>query len=287
LSQTVFRNLTQAQHTLIILVSLPLLLLSVSTQWLFRNCGIDPWLYFSYFLNLPTYLTQLQNSSTSYYGSRLSWLFPGYVIHQILPVIPATYVLHLTFYYAAVSSLYLILKELIGHRPALLTSLLMGCHSYFLWAIGTDYVNGAGITYCLLTLLFLTKAARSKSNWHWLVLSGFFAGAYIYSNLFLVIFVPSIGVYYLLVRNHIHNKVITSRIFVEIIYGLIGFLGITLLLGSINYALSSNFWFFLPSLRFIQNHASMSPSENPWIDPFFSWSWALWLTLPIFILINY
>jgi hypothetical protein len=118
---------------------------------------IDPWLYTGYFINFESYY---QTFGILYYGTRLSWIIPGYILYTIFPVLTANYVLHFGFFSAAVLSLYNILKQTISDRVAVFTALLFAGYVYFLIEIGWDYISGAVITFFLLTLLFLTLSAQ-------------------------------------------------------------------------------------------------------------------------------
>jgi len=117
---------------LLLLLALPLFLLLANPSWILTPTGsIDPWVYFGYFRNLGHHLWTFAGT---YYGTRLPQIIPGYLCNRLFPPLAAEYVLHLTFYYIAVISLYLILKQCFNSRVALLTSILMGCYPFFLGA---------------------------------------------------------------------------------------------------------------------------------------------------------
>lgn len=260
---------------LFVILALPLLVLTVNDEWIFNADFIDSWVYFGYFLNLPDHL---RTFAGTYYGSRLSWILPGYLAYQLFPPLIANYVLHLGFYYLAVISLYLTLKYTLGHRSALLTAILMGYYPNFWWAVGWDYVDGAGLAYFLLTMLLLTCAV--KFSW-WrtaLYVGGLSFAALIHSNIFWVVFFPVFGLYYLL-ANHKYRR--NPQHWSLLIFAL-GFIGLTVLLGAINYIFTQDFLFFWPSVSFSLKSIR---EPNPWKAPSYAWlRTATWLVFPVFTL---
>jgi len=260
---------------LLIIFGLPFLLLTISDNWMFPGPGIDPWYYFGYFVNFEQYLPTF--FPIVYHGSRFSWVIPGYLANQLFSPVIANYVFHLSFYYATVISLYLILKYTVGRHVGLFTAVLLGSYFYFLKAIGSNYVDGGGIAYLLLTTLMLTLAVKFAYQYLWLFLAGFFYGALVYTNLFLVSFTPSLMIYYWMLpkRHSILNRWLAF---------MAGLVTITLLFSLIHYLITKNFFFYQPSINFILNNLNQA---NPWKAPSYAWvTTAPWLILPILILLT-
>src|SRR3989338_1370627 len=115
----------------------PLIFLLINNQWIFNSPTgyIDPWLYLGFIRNLPAYLKLFPDT---YYGSRLAWLLPGYIIHRLFPPLVANYVLHLGIYYLVIFSCYFLFKRLFNSRTALVCTLLLGSYTWFLKAVGWD-----------------------------------------------------------------------------------------------------------------------------------------------------
>ncbi|MEX0267933.1 glycosyltransferase family 39 protein [Leptolyngbyaceae cyanobacterium UHCC 1019] len=268
----------KARWEILLLLLLPFLLLLINQIWIFHpNGAIDPWIYSGYFIRLKQYLIAFPDA---YYGSRLSWILPGYLAYSLFPPLVANYVLHLGFYYLATLSLYLILQPSVGRRAAFLTSISMGCYAFFLLAMGWDYVDGAGITYFLLTVLMLSWAAR-KERWAlWMGLAGVFFGALIYTNVILLIFAPPLLIYYIL-TNRPHQR---GKTLIKIAAFVGGILAITLVLGSISYAIGGKFFFFMPSVNFALGNAG---KPNPWRIDWREWlPEATWLILPLVVVLG-
>lgn len=261
----------------LVLFLLPFLLLLISSNWMFSPVGsIDPWVYYGYFRNLAHFEKDLFPGT--YYGSRLSWILPGYLIHTLLAPLPANYVLHLTFYYIAVFSCYSILKYAAGPRSAFLGSLLLGCYPFFLKSIGWDYVDGAGIAYYFLTAAFLTQAGRSASPL-WPTLAGFSYAALIYSNLFCVTFSPFLLGYYVAAARHHSGRVSPKALVSSLLFIVLGFALLTLTLGTVSYFVADTFWFYAPSIAYALGNIGKA---NPWRSGTVKWVLqARWLVLPV------
>ena len=269
--------LAKTDKNLFLLVAWPPLLLLLDDRWVFGYVlagYIDPWIYFAYFLRLPQYLKQFVGA---YYGTRLSWLLPGYISYHVFPPVLAECVLHITLCYAGLISLYLILRETVNRRSALMTALLMGSYVFFLFAMGWDYVDGAGCAYCFLSLLALTFAPKARKAWLWTGAAGIFCGAMLHSQMFLLLFVPSLLVYLLLPNFRFRVASLGLLAFAA------GIAAITILFGGANYALGGQFWFFLPSFA-VANQ--LVTHGNPWWSASYAWLRdASWLVLPCMTLI--
>jgi hypothetical protein len=126
-----------------VLLALPWAILRFDTSWLFgyatSSIGlIDPWVYFGFFLDLTQHIRAFKGA---YFTTRLAWTVPGALVYHAFSPVVATYVLHLAVFYAATLSLYLILKLTVSRRAALLATLLMAFHSYFLSSVGWTYID--------------------------------------------------------------------------------------------------------------------------------------------------
>jgi hypothetical protein len=265
--------LKKVDKGLVLLLILPWLLLLNNDIWLFDfNVLIDAWLYLGFFLRFEQLLSVYGDT---YYAGRLGWILPGHFIFEVFPPLVAQYILHIGFYYLAILSIYFLLKRIVDDRSALLASVMMGCHAWFLFAIGSNYVNGAGIAYFSAALLMLTLAATQKTHWKvFLSLAGAVYGLAIYSNLSWILLTPSLAFYYLLInRKHQKYSLVRSSALL-----LIGFFAITLLLGVINSSINGRFFFFLPSVNFVKYTNSYQQSP-------YKLSWSVWLPNALWLLL--
>ena len=139
------------EHASAAVLALPFLLLAVNSCWIF------------------TYPQTWTGGSTSGISSTLErtckplpepTMEPGCrgffrepQLHQLFAPVVANYVLHLAVYYAAIVAVYATLKRTVGQRAALIVSILMGTYSYFLFAVGWNYVDGAGAAYYAVAIV--------------------------------------------------------------------------------------------------------------------------------------
>ncbi len=163
-----------AVHVAIIMAT-PWLILAVHPNLFINpntNIWIDSWVNTGFFLSLPEHLTRWGGT---YYSTRLSWLLPGFVVHQLLSPLSANYVLHVGFFYALLFSLYALVAAGVNRTAALLVTLLVAWDPELLASMSWDYVDGAVITYFVVTLLCLEKAAAINARW-WAWAAGAGAG---------------------------------------------------------------------------------------------------------------
>lgn len=238
---------------------------------------IDNWIYFGYFLNLKSHLNAFRDT---YYGARLPWIVPGFLVHQIFPPLIAALVLHLGYYLTSLVSVYLILKRTINSRVGLFCAILLGSYGFFIVTYSTDYVDGAAITYFCLTLLMLVPKRGSHFDGLRFSFAGLFFGCMIFTQMFLVTYLPLflICYYYL----HLKKKGITG-FWSDVFFFLVGFLGCALLFCLINYYLCGQFWFFVPNFKISQ----FLLKENVWWAPLNQWiNKAYWLIVPFVIFVG-
>lgn len=259
---------------------LALLLLPAFVLWrqdnsLFTPSGhIDSWVYLGFFKNLVNFKRTL--FPNTYYGSRLSWILPGYILHSLFKPVLATAVLHLTVLATGTLALFSSLRLLVGVRRAFLTSLIFGFNPQVWYSIGTDYIDGAGVAYCLLALACLTFVAlRPVKRWL-LVVAGVAIAALIYDNLFWISLVPFFGLHYAgLVW--FEGRLAPKELAIDALICGVGVLLATLFFCTINYEIDGSFWFYAPSLRAVggvvqNNRWYRSPWSHNGLDPW------LWLT---------
>jgi len=280
---------------IIILLLVPAFLCLVVRDWVFSTSGyIDPYIYLGYFRNFEHYFTFFGDT---YYGTRLPFIIPGYICYKIFPPLLANYVLHLGFYYLALFSLYFILRMAVNRRAALLTAVLMGFYPYFLAAVGWDYVDGVAIAYFLLTILLMTLAVKSprvtqttnltqngspalsKRHVLLLFLAGMSFAALIYTTTFMLIMIPSLVLYYLVMRPQSWSILLKSALI-----AVSGVILATIILGIVNVLAGGSFLFFGPSILIA---GRMLIGSNPWLIPGYTWLLHVpFMVFPFFIFIT-
>lgn len=258
------------------LLLLPVLLLLVGENWIYPPALIDPWVYHGFFRYAPRFLSEF--FPNTYYGSRLSWILPGFAAYQTLPPIVANFTLHLACFYTAVFSFYWLLSMFCERRAALLAAILFGAHGFILSEIGSDYVFGAAAAYYLLTLALSARTAASPRPWLWATLVGAAYAALFYCNLFAVVLSLSFPAAFLYAEWRARRSIRWQRVLAALGGALLGFALLSALLGAVNVALGGNFWFYAPSIHFAQAYANVA---NPWRTT--GTRWVLekpWLVMP-------
>jgi len=241
-----------------------------SPPWIFTPDGNDQWIYHGYFLHLKHHIAAFDGL---YYGTRLAWILPGYVVHSLFPLLVANIVLRLLLYWTAVISVFFFITRSYEVRCGLISSLLLCAAPDFLSAIGWDYVDGAGIACALLGFEELGAAIARQSFPRAAVfragMAGVaFAGA-VHSNIFLLVLAAPI-LLFLVGRAG-------RRALPLAIYTLLGSLLLTTGLGFCSLALGGQFLFFMPSL----NAGAGIMKANPvYLDPSIWISQAWWLVIP-------
>jgi hypothetical protein len=249
----------------LLLAALPIGLLTLNDSWAFTPPGIDSWIYYGYFYHLSDFLKAYPDT---YFGSRLAWILPGYLLHQTLPPLAANYALRIGLYWVTLGAFYGTTMRLWGRKPALLGSLLMGSYLPFMAALGWNYIDGAGIAYTTLTLYCLTYAAQEKNAWMAWLGAGMTFGLALHTNLFLAVLAPPLALYSLGL-----NALAARYSWLKIIcFVALGALLVTVFLGLLTYAINGNLWFFMPSVRYSQASAEEAAGNLVVAD---GWEWLL------------
>jgi|GEM_PF-1295514 len=197
----------------LILFALPLLITLINPNWIYNPPvlnNVDTWIYtglFRYFFDFA----DKHPSNWHYFIERLSWVLPGYAAYHIFSPEVANAVLHLGVYFLTVFALYGVARRLFGKDAALLMALCLGSYTWFLRAVGHDYIDGIGIAYFSAALWFATQAAYQPRYKGYLFGCGVFLGASLVTQLFLAMFIPIIGIYYLALnwKNHQRSLIIS------------------------------------------------------------------------------
>jgi hypothetical protein len=247
----------------------------------------DPWFYLGFFRNLVEFKRSL--FFNLYYGSRLSWVLPGFSIHSLFSAVTANCVLHLTVQIVATLSLFSTLRLTAGVRRAYLATMVFSVQPWLWAATGWDYPDGAGIAYCLLAMALLTRSALQPVWKSSLLLAGMALAAMAYAHLFLASLTPLLLLYYIgsawawRRTPPIHAA---ARLF---LWAGSGFGILTVAFCCINYLLDGNVWFYAPSIvrgrAMASNFMFFRPvwlehQLVPWLWPAVAGSIAALLLLP-------
>jgi hypothetical protein len=247
----------------------------------------DSWFYLGFFRNLVEFKRSL--FFNFYYGSRLSWVLPGYLIHSLFSVVAANCVLHLTVHIVATLSFFSTLRLTAGVRRAYLATMVFSVQPWLWAATGWDYPDGAGIAYCLLAMALLTRSAlRPVGKWS-LLGAGMALAAMVYAHLFWASLAPLLLLYYIGSAWGWRRTPPIHAAARLLLWAGAGFGVVTAAFGGINYLLDGNILFYAPSIAQARTMASnfmyFRPvwAEHqlvPWLWPAVAGSIAALLLLP-------
>ena len=256
---------------LLVVCSVPLLQVLVNGEWIFPFVGsIDPWVYFGYFNDLGDHL---RTFSGTYYGSRLAWLVPGALVYRLLNPVLANYVLHLGLCELALISLYFTLKWTTRGDVAFFTTVATAAYPFFLWSMGWDYVDGAGITYYLIAMFMATAAGRYRHQHIFVALSGAAYAAAIHTNMIWLLFTPLIVTYGLV---ELEARTV-RRALAVVSWFAAGGLILTAMLATFSAFITGKWLFFASSFAVVEGLST----RNAWKIAGYTWvSRAPWLVLP-------
>ena len=265
-------TIERALAPLLVLLVPTIVLIGDRSLFFNRPGFLDPWIYYSLFRNLSALKVLFADT---YYPSRLSLILPGYVVNQLFEPLTANYVFHLLVWLAAAAGLYLVVKQIAGRRSALVAATVFAFCPYVVSAIGWDHPDGIGNAYYLLTMAFLTLAAREETiSRRYLFLAGVTCAGALYCNLTWAFLLPSFGPYWVFLRKARGYSLSLGR---TLLFSAAGFVGLSLLFGVINYRLAGVFLFYLPSINYaIEGVQVPSPYgakdlkwivTSPWLYP--------------------
>lgn len=221
------------------ILALPGILLLIDPSWFISPLLLDPFIYFGYYQNLPTFIRAFPSD---YYGTRLPVLLPGWLAHQALPPLVANAVLRLGLYYTCIFGLYGTLVQSHGRRAAFIAAVLLGTSPFFLGAVGWDYADGFGLAYAF-TAHWLLARSRDSFATRYRLAAGFALACLVFANLFYVVFAFFVVAEFLLATPSRGNEKWRALATISI-----GVLAATLMMMSISRALGGRFLFFMGSL---------------------------------------
>jgi hypothetical protein len=232
---------------MIAVLLLPLIVLWRQDNTLFTGYGyLDPWFYLGFFRNLVEFKRNL--FPATYYGSRLSWILPGAAAHSLFSPVAANCLLHLGVHTVATVSLFLTLKWVAGVRRAFLAAMLFSVNPWLWSATGWDYVDGAAIAYCLLTMALLTWAALQPGRRWALVAAGMALAGLVYANLYWVTLAWLLPLGYIAMMWAWHRTPPLRSFLALCVWFGAGCVIVTVALGAVNRFLDGHFFFYAPSV---------------------------------------
>lgn len=214
----------------------------------------DPWFYLGYFKDLVNFKRDLFPGA--HFGSRYSWILPGYLIHSLFSPVTANFILHLTVHSIATLSLFSILRVTAGVRAAFLTAMVFSLHPWLWAATGWDYVDGPGIAYCLLALALLTQSVRQPARRGSLLLAGMALAGMLYTNLSWITVAPLLPLSYIALVWAWHRTPMIRSLAAVCVWSGAGFGIVTVAFSGVNYLLDGSFWYLRTSIEMARTLAA-------------------------------
>jgi hypothetical protein len=233
---------------------------------------LDSWVYTGYQWNLRGHIAEF---GAVYYGSRLTLILPGALLHSLLPPLAANICYKLVESALLAAACAAIAYRARGLPTALLAVVLSVFCPQVIYALQTDYMDMAVILYGTVTLACITVAQNSRHWPGWIFLAGCAFACMGITNLSSIA-MPGLGLaaYHLLFLPWGIRRQFASLALYVLAAVLVIAAG-----GLINAGLGGQFQFLKPQLGMI-TYFQNSP-QNPWSKA--NWDWlkdATWLVVP-------
>ena len=146
--------------------------------------AVDPWLYTALFTNFEFTYGAFWNT---YYASRLPWVVPGLLTHELFSDRVAFIVLHGAFFLSGAVASFVVIRRFLGRLAAFVAYAVLITNQLYFNAQDWDYVDGAVVTYLLISFACGLTEMRGRLRVAALFAAGFFLMAAVATNLFAVV----------------------------------------------------------------------------------------------------
>ncbi len=244
---------------------IPIILALVNQEWMFTRAGEDdPWWYIS--LGYFYYKDPLLETN-SYKISRVPWILIENFIRNLFTPTTAAIVLTLIFVIPGSIGFYLLVCRFFRKEVGFISAALLSTFSYYMVSRSPDYHNAAGSLFFIWSLYFLTLAVQSKSRQRgWFFVCGAVYGLAVHSEFFVLGCFPAMIVQFVML-NWAGKK---RPVLEAVLFGLLGFLSTTGLLGLAAVLSGRSFFFFMNQLKHVQSYPEGSinyfyqPKNSVW-----------------------
>ncbi|MGN6868501.1 MAG: hypothetical protein ACTHMY_08865 [Solirubrobacteraceae bacterium] len=205
--------------------------------------SIDAWVYAGLFTNFDfTY----HHFGFTYYASRLPWIVPNLVAHDVFSWRVAYFIVHGAFFFGGGIALFVLVRRFLGRLPAFVAYAALVANQLFYLGETWEYVDGAIITYFLVAFAFGITETGGRRRVPAMFAAGFFLAAAVATNIFVSVLALGFPLLYAAVnplRGHARRLLSDGLAFVS---------GSALLVlaGCIFSKVNGNGWWFLgPQIR--------------------------------------
>ncbi len=254
----------RAWLAILTLALIPIILALVNQEWMFTRAGEDdPWWYIS--LGYFYYKEPLLGAS-SYKISRVPWILVESFIRNLFTPTAAAIVLTLLIIIPGSIGFYLLVSRYFNQEVGFISAALLSTYSWYMVSRSPDYHNAAGSLFFIWSLYFLTLAVQSNTRPRlWLVVCGAVYGLAVHSEFFVLGCLPAMLVQFVML-----NWAGKKRPLLEaVLFGLLGFLSTTALLGLAAVLSGRSFFFFMNQIIFLGHYSGdlrffYRPANSGW-----------------------
>lgn len=111
---------------------------------------VDPGIYLGYFFDLPSLLARYGLGATTYHGARLSWVLPGFWLHQLFTPETAQHALVALMYFVSIWSAFVAGRGIGGRVGGHVAAAFFAYNPLFVAAVVFGAIDGSCITYLLV-----------------------------------------------------------------------------------------------------------------------------------------
>lgn len=243
------------------LIVMPLIMALFSREWLYTEIGyLDPWYNVGFFLfyHDPTFLAD------HYKLQRLPWILPGWLLYHVFGPLIGNFVLHVGVLVVSTVFVYLTLARLVARQSAFLVAAFLTVYIPFHGAGGWDYQAAGSAAYYAVTLYLIVRAAQAEDPRNHVVAAGVAYAAALFTTIQLVNLLPALVALYFVAGAQSRTR---SGLRTVLVYGLLGFVGLTVALCVVNMAVGRGPLFFWPLLKIVLERVADPTGQKPWLLP--------------------
>ena len=263
------RALASRKADMAILAIIPTLHILINETWAFTPYDwLDAWYYVGYGLNYPN-----PDFLNGYYKiSRLPWILYQWAVRSVLDPVSASWFLQISTLTVANLFLYDGLRRLFDRDAAFIGALLFAANIFVHANGGADYHNALATPLLIMTWWASIYAAQKPQDWRSEVLLGVLAALTIHANIVMVNLAPVFAGQYLYFYRATHGRL--PNFIRSILAVAVGAIGITAVLGLINWAVGRNFLFFMTLVSFTAAYVADPSHQKTWWNPWSNgWYW--------------
>lgn len=235
---------------------------------------LDSWFYTGFAWDLTGSIREFKNT---YYGARVSWLYPAAMLQAILPPAAANIVLKLLFSGLIALPLASLAHRVAGWRAAWLAVATATFSPQIIAALHGDYIDTPVLAYGMLAVAAIFHARDSRHPLAWIFTAGLAFTLMAVANLGAV---ANVGVGIALFHLAWHRVSLARQLQMAAVY-LAAAIVILGLFQLVHQALGGSDFILEPQWRMVTRLNRLG-TNNPWyID---SWEWtvrATWLVVPV------